>query len=42
MKTAIVLTVENTENLKIVKHHIFSIKHQLFLLFASSVTVSMK
>ena len=27
MKTAIVLTVENTENLKIVKHHIFSIKH---------------
>ena len=41
-KKSIALSVENTEKIKISKYDIFSIKHQLFLLFAVRVAESIK
>ena len=41
-KKFIVLFVVNMKNLETLKHHIFSKKHQSFLLFAASVTVKKK
>ena len=41
-KKSIVFSVKNIENLKILKNHIFSIKHYLFLFFAVSVVVNVK
>ena len=41
-KKSVVLFLASIENLKILKYHTFSKKHQFFLLFAVNVEMKMK